>query len=110
MVPIYPLTEDAINPYCGYYVCAVMKDGRQYIGRITGCRNGKLILNGDPSVLTNSHSNTPKKGGKQKGKKGANKESAKLNAFAPYPYGGFGYGAGIALDLALLALLFLVFI
>lgn len=39
--------EKQLLPYCGMPVCLLMKDGRRIVGRMTSCRKGALILNGD---------------------------------------------------------------
>lgn|GEM_PF-2261820 len=39
--------EKQLLPYCGMPVCLLMKDGRRIVGRMTACRKGALILNGD---------------------------------------------------------------
>ncbi|WCR24751.1 hypothetical protein L3476_15175 [Paenibacillus thiaminolyticus] len=44
MIPI-PLDEEVIRSHCGRTVCAVTHDGRQFIGRLSHCRDGKIILN-----------------------------------------------------------------
>ncbi|WP_374020572.1 hypothetical protein ABU162_13805 [Paenibacillus thiaminolyticus] len=44
MIPI-PLDEEVIRSHCGRIVCAVTHDGRQFIGRLSLCRDGKIILN-----------------------------------------------------------------
>lgn len=39
--------EKRLLPYCGMPVCLLMKDGRRIVGRMTACRKGAVILNGD---------------------------------------------------------------
>ncbi len=160
MFPIYPITETGVAPYGGQMVCAVMRDGTRYVGILSGCSKGKLMLNGYPSsspgsLYSGSYSNKEKQqdkkvSSKKKKRNSKNKAnpSAKLNSlvrpanrvlspFYPYDtgglgyggygyggygyggpgygsgygrYGRYGYGAGLALDLALIAFLFLLII
>lgn len=119
MEAIYPLHEDHISRFCGYLVCAVMKDGTRHIGVLSRCRNGELVLNEaspehDGSYTGTTHTAKLKSGKKQKKGKPGVQTSA-------YPYGGYGYpgygyspygyggyGPPVLLDLALLAFLFLL--
>lgn len=39
--------EKRLLPYCGMPVCLFMKDGSRIVGRLTACRKGAVILNGD---------------------------------------------------------------
>ena len=39
--------ENKLLPYCGHSVCLLMKDGTRKLGRMTACRRGSVILNGD---------------------------------------------------------------
>ncbi|ASR45999.1 MULTISPECIES: hypothetical protein [Paenibacillus] len=156
MIPIYPVNEASVAPYGGQMVCAVMRDGTRYVGILSGCSKGKLMLNGYPSsspgsLYSGSYSNKEKQqdkkaSSKKKKRNPKNKanSSAKLNSLTrppnrplspSYPYdtgglsgngyggygyggpgygggygryGGYGYGAGLVLDLALIAFLFLL--
>ena len=126
MEPIYPLNEDRIRPLCGNVVCIVMKDGTEHVGVLSGCRGGRLYLNGDASGTAGG----PKiRGDRAQGRKSNSKKTAKGKASSSlqkdaasdaftqaWGYGGPGYypgpyypfGAALAIDLALIALLFLV--
>ncbi|BFH65155.1 hypothetical protein [Paenibacillus azoreducens] len=111
MIPIYPLTEENILKHRGKMVLACTHDGRTYVGKLTHCRDGHIILDGDDSAVLNANMKTSKKRPHaSKIKKVAPK--AQVRAFYPYgyyypPY-GYGFGAGLALSLGLLALLFLI--
>lgn len=50
MIPIYPLSEENIMKHRGRMVLACMHDGRTYVGRLTHCRNGEIILNGEENT------------------------------------------------------------
>lgn len=39
--------EKQLLPYYGMPVCLFMKDGERIVGRLTACRKGAVILNGD---------------------------------------------------------------
>ena len=39
--------EAKLLPYCGHPVCLLMKDGTRKFGRMTACRKGNVILNGE---------------------------------------------------------------
>lgn len=39
--------ESQLLPYRGMPVCLLMKDGGRIVGRLTACRKGSVILNGD---------------------------------------------------------------
>ncbi|MCR8846020.1 hypothetical protein NQ117_20275 [Paenibacillus sp. SC116] len=57
MLPIQ-VDENEIKKFCGRPVCVVTKDGRRYVGRLSSCDGGKLILNDNP-FHAQSHSNIP---------------------------------------------------
>ncbi|TVX87051.1 hypothetical protein [Paenibacillus agilis] len=57
MLPIQ-VEENEIKKFCGRPVCVVTKDGRRYMGRLSSCEEGKLILNDNP-YHAQSHSNIP---------------------------------------------------
>ncbi|MDU4696774.1 MULTISPECIES: hypothetical protein [Paenibacillus] len=128
MQQIYPLGVDTCKPHIGKTVCAVMRDGRYYIGTITDVNENGIQLNGGYASEANVLSTQPAKAKKQlnqlKSKsKGANKAVTKANAqvqtkaFGYGPgYPGYGYGGGYpgyaynayAFDWAAIALLFLI--
>lgn len=128
MQQIYPLGVDACKPHVGKTVCAILRDGRYYIGTITDVNENGIQLNGGYTSEANVLSTQPAKAKKQlqqlKSKtKGANKAVIKANeqaqtkalgygpGYPGYPgnggYPGYGYGA-YAFDWAALALLFLI--
>ncbi|MWV44640.1 hypothetical protein GRF59_13475 [Paenibacillus sp. HJL G12] len=117
MIPIYPLSEETILQHRGRMVLACMHDGRTYIGKLTHCKDGQIILDGEEeTALHAANVKSPKKRpNAAKTKKPAPK--AQVRGFYPsygygygYPSYGYGYGsgAGLALSLGLLALLFLI--
>lgn len=118
MIPV-PLDETFIRQLCGRPVCVVMQNGDQYIGRLTSCERGKIILNGDFAASSHapSISAEPPRNNKRKGKKSNSKlhtaeasNQVHTSAFGPYRAGPFFQGSRIALDLALVSLFFLLFI
>jgi len=120
MIPIYPLSEDNILQHRGKMVLACLHDGRTYVGRLTHCRNGEIILNGEENTALHAANLKPAKKRPHPSKKPKNAApKAQVRAlyppygygYPPYGYGyyGYGYGAGaVALSLGLLALLFLI--
>ncbi|MCG7410395.1 hypothetical protein MH117_23660 [Paenibacillus sp. ACRRX] len=122
MIPI-PLDERTISQFCGRSVGVVTKDGREYIGRLSHCENGKLILNADSSPAHLSGETKETAPSKKKGKKSKAKTSPDTSPTAvaanyiadpyaaarySYPYRPFNYGPRVDLDLALVSLLFLL--
>ncbi|WP_020617789.1 hypothetical protein [Paenibacillus daejeonensis] len=128
MEPIFPLHEERISQFCGQVVCAVMKDGTRYVGVLSSCKGGRLMLNdhgshghtGHPHISSDAGISAAKPDKKKNSKsKKAAKEAeptAETQAFGPYGYGyNYGYGPGyypfgppIGLELGLLAFLFLL--
>ncbi|MBD2861694.1 hypothetical protein [Paenibacillus oceani] len=124
---IYPVDEATCTHFVGMPVCAVLQDGSRHYGVISRISGGKLILNESPEASTEGAKIRSAKGkGGSSGKarasstvKNSRSESggdkARLSAFpfaGPYP-GAFPFapfGNRIALDLAAIALLFLLFI
>ncbi|MCM3785988.1 hypothetical protein M3231_23740 [Neobacillus mesonae] len=110
MHPVRPLTPDVISRHCGKMVCAVMKDGRRFVGRLHSCNGTHIFLRDEnkgkyrscraykSSVLETKQPEVKKKKNKKL------KKRAVVSAF--YPYGGYGYDW--ALGLTFLALLFLI--
>jgi len=49
MIRVYPVTEERIGHLTGRMVCVVTCHGQRFIGRVAGCRNGKLVLTDDDS-------------------------------------------------------------
>ncbi|MGN7358820.1 hypothetical protein ACTHPF_11615 [Paenibacillus sp. SAF-054] len=117
MIPIYPLTSENISQHRGKMVLACLHDGRTYVGRLTHCKDGHIILNGEEeSTLHAANLKSSKKRPAATKKHGpVVNPKAQVKAFyPPYGYGygfgypGYGYGAGLALGLTTLALLFLI--
>jgi len=118
VVPV-PIEETFIRLLCGRPVCVVMQNGDQYIGRLTSCEGGKVILNGD--IVTTSHASAasvePSPDKKRRGKKknrslqvADTSNQVYTSAFDPYRASPFFPGGHLALDLGLVSLFFLLFI
>jgi hypothetical protein len=121
MDPIYPVNEEICSRLIGAPVCAVLNDGTRHYGIISRVEGGKLILNDDPEQDFVEASSYGKKGkskanisAKQKssrGKTASKQGKAQISAFGP---AGFGYpypfGGRIAIDLAAIAFLLLLFL
>lgn len=91
---ISPVTADTCTPCIGKLVCAVLRDGNRVFGYLQGVEGNRLILRDQP-IATKTLS-------------GKKRKKVKSRAFAPYPpYGAFPGGV-LALDLALLVLLFAI--
>ncbi|MFF2094224.1 hypothetical protein [Paenibacillus sp. NPDC058174] len=118
MEQIYPLQEEVIANFCGLPVCVIMRDGTRHIGVLSHCRNGRLTLNeqeGEAEAAAEVNQAKPGKQKKGKGKSSkapaAKKETVQAQAYPydPYAYNPyFPFGGRIALDLALVAFLFLL--
>ncbi len=128
MQPIYPIQEDVVSRYCGMPVCVILQDGSRYVGILSSCKDGKLCLNGDPEPgIDEAQLNKAKSAVSKKQKGGKNKKEAihasqpakaqtQAYPYDPYGYGGYSYGynpynpwgGAFALDLALIAFLFLL--
>lgn len=46
MEAIYPICEETVSPYIGRHVCAVLNDGTYTIGKLCGCQNGGILIDG----------------------------------------------------------------
>lgn len=117
MIPVYPLSTENILQHRGKMVLACTYDGRTYIGRLTHCKDGHIILDGEEETALHAANVKPNKKRPQASKNKKSDSKAHIRAFYPgygygygyRPYGyGYGYGAGLALSLGLLALLFLI--
>lgn len=126
MEPIFPLNEERINQFCGMPVCIVTTDGQRHVGILSGCNNGSVMLNsgsGGPGQSHGSHfssggaiTHLQAKGKSKKGKYSKTKKSAA--SVSPLPASntvqtqawGFNpfFGSSLAIDLALIAFLFLL--
>ncbi|WP_373231577.1 hypothetical protein [Cohnella sp.] len=97
-----PISVDAIRPYIGKQVCAVLHDGTHLYGTITDCREGQLLISGcvkGPGTVTTSAIQAKAQ------IRTKLKNKAKISAFTPFF--GFGGGAAVAaISLALIASLF----
>ncbi|GGG76149.1 hypothetical protein [Paenibacillus radicis (ex Gao et al. 2016)] len=118
MEQIYPLQEEVIANFCGLPVCVIMQDGTRHVGVLSHCRNGRLTLNGqqeevEAAAELNKAKPSKLKKGKGKNSKAAAPKVETVQAQA-YPYDPYAYnpffpiGGAIALDLALVAFLFLL--
>ncbi|EFM11795.1 conserved hypothetical protein [Paenibacillus curdlanolyticus YK9] len=128
MEPIFPLHEDHVSRFCGLPVCIVTKDGKRHVGVLSNCRGGRVMLNGDPShhsgpnAYLDHHDSSElakNKKGKQhkKNKKAYAQEEQQQVQTKDYGYDDYGYGGGygynpwgtaFAIDLSLIAFLFLL--
>jgi len=132
MEPIYPLTEENLNQFCGQPVCVVMKDGTRHVGILSRCRGGRLVLNDDAPEAYGSAAGQHEAEGKRRSRRragsrkngGTSAGKAQASAFGSFgwygppgydgpfsggyrpPYGFFG--PRILLDLALIALVLLI--
>ncbi|UVI31370.1 hypothetical protein [Paenibacillus spongiae] len=119
MEPI-PLQEEHIHNFRGMPVCIVTKDGNRHVGIITSCRDGRVYLNegygedetgpvtseyqGEKPYLQGKESRKGRKSGKNLSVKKAEKAETKAFPFNPF----FPFGRAFAIDLALIAFLFLL--
>ncbi|MDQ1911527.1 hypothetical protein RAC89_13905 [Paenibacillus sp. GD4] len=99
MQAISPIHAEAISPYIGRQVCAVLHDGSRIYGTITGVDGGHFFAG--RSYARSLHTLYERKKAKSQ-IINRNKAKAKTKAFG-YPFGG-----AYALSLALISLLFLV--
>jgi hypothetical protein len=98
---ISPISEDAIRPYIGKQVCAVLHDGTYLFGTVAECRDGKLFFSGGAQGPGTVSTNATRAKAQIRKKL---KNKAKISAFSPFF--GFGGGAAAAISLALIAALF----
>lgn len=118
MEPIFPLQEVVVNRYCGYPVCVIMNDGTRHVGILSACGSGKVLLNAQAgsteAILTQAQPKVSKKkkGGKEKtevhDQSGKPQAQTQAYPYDPYYYGLYPWGGALALDLALIAFLFLL--
>jgi hypothetical protein len=92
---ISPINTETCASYYGKPVCAVLHDGSRVYGYLNKVENGQLLLSHQPT-LTGATSQL--------------KKSKKAQTSAVYPYPPYGHFPGgiLALELALIALLFAV--
>lgn len=122
-----PLNEQIISQFCGRPVCVIMQDGTRYIGQLSRCSQGKLVLNEQSQAVgSGGHTDKVEERVPKKGKKSTKHKSKPSAAPAattnseygpygcyppPYPYPPYPFfGPRVELDLALITLLFLLFI
>lgn len=112
---IHPINEDTCREHFGKPVLVILRDGSEMVGVLSAYENGQIILNrqaaaADPAVGSSSSKRSGSNSIKSRKTRIKAKTRAKLSAF-PGPGPGFGippFGGGIALDLSLIALLFLL--
>lgn len=92
---ISPINAETCSSYYGKPVCAVLYDGTRVYGYLKSVDDGRLLLS-DRSETAETSSRL------RKGKK------AKTSAYYPYSPFGIFPGGVLALELALIALLFAV--
>lgn len=98
MEMISPVNAETCGPYMGRPVCAVLHDGSRYYGYLHAVDEEKLTLRLEPNQAAAS--------GKKKKRK---TPEVNMSAYPPYPAFGFYPPRNeIILDLALIALLFIV--
>lgn len=100
MQPIAPLTPEGCRPYIGKPVCAVLHDGSEVIGYLHGIEDNRLLIRIAPDsepVANTARANV-------KSHKKNKRKTVKTSAFAPF----FLPGGLLALELALIAALFLI--
>jgi len=79
--------EKRLLPYCGMPVCLLMKDGSRIVGRMTACRKGALILNGDAankSAATASRSTVSRRANRARIRASTRKPAPQLPAMPPF--------------------------
>lgn len=108
MQQIYPVSHERCKSHIGKTVCAVLQDGRYYVGTITGVNERGIELNGGyskASVL----STKPAKAKKQlQGMQAKAKTKGVDDGYWGNGYPGYGFGWGFGLEWAAIALLFLI--
>jgi hypothetical protein len=110
--PIYPVTAETCSRFAGMPVCVVLHDGTRHYGILSRVEGGKVILNDAPQALTASKKNR-KQTNRQVKTSAKNKATSKPASVSDFGYGNpafFPFGGRIALDLAAIAFLFLLFI
>lgn len=118
MERIFPLQEDVVHQYCGLPVCVVMNDGTRHVGILSSCQGGRMLLNADAGggaeamlAKVQPKDSKKKKGGKAiKEDHKSGQPQAQTQAYFYDPYYGpyYPWGGALALDLALIAFLFLI--
>ncbi|MBW7476521.1 hypothetical protein K0T92_17530 [Paenibacillus oenotherae] len=125
MEQIYPLHEENINQFCGMPVCIVTTDGQRHVGILSSCNGGRVSLNagaeqshghhyGSQGALTHLQAKAKNKKQRGKTKKAVpnpvpDNNTVQTQAWGyPYGYGFSPFGAAFAIDLALIAFLFLL--
>ncbi|TBL67923.1 hypothetical protein [Paenibacillus thalictri] len=102
MEMIHPVVEEHCRAHYGKTVLVVLNDGTQIPGVLSKVEGGKLYLNAEEGEAVQS---SKLKSASTKSKKTV-KRQVKTSA---YGFGaGFGFGPALALDLALITLLFVL--
>ncbi|AFH60058.1 hypothetical protein ACVNS2_05150 [Paenibacillus caseinilyticus] len=113
MKRIHNICEEECKPHYGKPVVLLLRDGTEVYGTLSRIHGGQLILNetAENGAAGNVTLNQ-KKSKKGTAPKAAGKTEASTQAFGPYPgpspYGPVYPFAPILLDLALIALLFVL--
>lgn len=105
MILTHPIQAEHCKLLIGQPVCIVLHDGTEHIGWLSRVENGKLVLNETPSLAV-AASKAGKRTGAKKDRGKASVSAFWYPPFPPYPY----LGARLAVDLAAVALLFLLII
>ncbi|OXM83390.1 hypothetical protein [Paenibacillus rigui] len=119
MKHIHPISEEQCREHYGKPVLVILRDGSELVGVLSRYDQDKIILNGEPSAQAAHKSNRSSlssitHGKKRKKSSVAKKKNIVVSAYnegAPLgenPYTPYAYGAPIVLDLALIALLFVL--
>jgi len=115
---VYPINEDVCSGLVGLPVCAVLHDGTRHYGILSRVENGRLILNDDAesersdvATAKRSKVRNVKRSAKRSKSSKANTQSFPETGEYPFflesrPF----FGERVALDLAAIALLFLLWI
>ncbi|WP_166240655.1 hypothetical protein [Paenibacillus turpanensis] len=99
---ISPINEKSIRPHAGKPVCAVMKDGTHVFGYVDGVRDGKLYFSNSAYGIGTLSTSAYQAKRQLERKMSGPKSSA-------FGYGGYsGCGFGVAWDIVLISLLFLL--
>lgn len=102
MQQITSLTTEGCRPHIGKPVCAVLIDGSEVVGILHGIEDNRLLLRLGPEPETELETETARtSAGRRKKKK---RKTVRTSALAPFAF----RGGLIALDLALIAALFLI--
>ncbi|WP_409342409.1 hypothetical protein [Paenibacillus sp. MBLB4367] len=115
---VHPIQEEHCRPFVGRPICAVLNDGKRYIGILSGIEKGRLILNDHLRTESTgeaepSSDRTTGKFSRKKGKSKSKGEKVEISAIPSAPYAPArhpAYGERSTVDLSQVALLFLLFV